>query len=252
VLASDRRPDEVLDLIDAHDVSVLVALPVQLRRLVAAARQSPATLRAIVSGAAPLPPDLHASLVRVFGDVVYNLYGATEAGWAAIATPADLAAAPGTVGRAPHGVRLRIRGPGGELLPPGTSGEVYVSGWLRGGRELATGDLGHLDPAGRLMLSGRVDTMIVSGGVNVYPESVAAVLAQHPDIAAVDVTAVADVEFGQRLAAHVRRRHDARLTVEELRAWQRERLPPAQRVRDISFTEELDAQRPREHRRAPS
>jgi short-subunit dehydrogenase/acyl-CoA synthetase (AMP-forming)/AMP-acid ligase II len=243
VLASDRTPDEVLDLVDEYAAKVLVALPVQLHRLPAPGRQAPATLQAIVSGAAPLTAELHETLTRAFGDIVYNLYGTTEAGWAAIATPADLAGAPGTVGRPPVGIRLRVRGLEGEPLPPGAVGEVHVSGWLRGGRELATGDLGYLDPTGRLTLSGRVDTMIVSGGVNVYPESVAAVLAEHPAIAAVDVSMVEDVEFGQRLAARVQRRPGARLSVDELRAWQRERLPPAQRIRDISMMDDPDGER---------
>ncbi len=240
VLGSDRSPDEVLDLIDEHAANVLVALPVQLHRLVTRGRPAPATLQAIVSGAAPLSSHLHRALTRTFGDIVYNLYGTTEAGWAAIAAPADLAAAPGTVGRPPVGVRLRVRGPAGEALPPGTTGEVYVSGWLRGGRELATGDLGHLDLTGRLMLTGRADTMIVSGGVNVFPEAVAAALASHPQIEAVEVSVVEDAEFGQRLAARVRSRPGARLSVDELRQWQRDYLPPAQRVRDISLTDDLD------------
>jgi len=239
VLASDRSPEEVLDLLDEHKAGVLVALPIQLRRLASRARQGPATLRAIVSGAAPLAADLHESLVRVFGDIVYNLYGTTEAGWAAIATPADLAAAPGTVGRPPVGVRLRVRGPRGEPLRPGIVGEVHVSGWLRGGRELPTGDRGCLDSTGRLILSGRVDSMIVSGGVNVYPEVAAAALAEHPHVAAVEVSAVEDPEFGHRLVARVARRPGARLAAEDLRAWQRDHLPPAQRARDISVLDEL-------------
>jgi acyl-coenzyme A synthetase/AMP-(fatty) acid ligase len=115
VLAAGLSAAQTLDLALAHDVGVVVALPVQLRRLVAEAESrreegvAVPRLRAIISGAEPLPPELHDRLVRVFGRVVYNLYGTTEAGWSAIATPADLSAAPGTVGRAPRGIRRSCR-----------------------------------------------------------------------------------------------------------------------------------------------
>ncbi len=212
LLPGELSPREALDLAAEYQAETVVALPIQLSRLATGARGQVSSLRAIVSGAAPLPVELHARLVEAFGDIVYNLYGTTEAGWAAIATPADLAAAPGTVGRAPRGVVLRIRDAAGEALPPGELGQVHVAGWLPGGREVATGDLGHLDPVGRLLLHGRIDDMIVSGGVNVYPQPVAAALAEHPDIAAVRVTAVPDPEFGQRLRADVQLRQGSTLT----------------------------------------
>jgi acyl-CoA synthetase (AMP-forming)/AMP-acid ligase II len=236
VLAPGLEPAGVLDLVAEHRAELLVALPVQLHRIVAEQRRrsSPSGLRAIVSGSAALPRQLHAELVQEFGNIVFDLYGSTEAGWSAIATPADLAAAPGTVGRPPHGVSVRIRDTDGRLLPPGTVGEVHVRGWLPGGREVATGDLGELDVVGRLRLHGRIDDMIVSGGVNVYPGVVEAAIGTHPSIAEVQVTAVEDPEFGQRLAAVVRPRPGAELTVDELRTWQREHLPPAQRPRDIT------------------
>ena len=237
LLAAELNPAQLLDLAREYDAQTLVALPVHLHRLAAHGVGAPG-LRAIVSGAAPLSVELHARLVAVFGDIVYNLYGTTEAGWAAIATPADLAAAPGTVGRAPAGVRLRIRDREGTAVPPGEVGHVQVAGWSPGSAEVATGDLGHLDPVGRLILHGRTDDMVISGGVNVYPEPVAAALAEHPDVATVRVSAVPDDEFGQRLRATVTRRPNSTLTADELRAWQRDRLPPAHRVRDIDLTDD--------------
>jgi acyl-CoA synthetase (AMP-forming)/AMP-acid ligase II len=130
-------------------------------------------------------------------------------------------------------VRLSIRDSAGREVPPGGVGEVHITGWLPRGREWATGDIGHLDPVGRLILHGRSDDMIVSGGVNVFPSAVAAALAEHPDIADVQVSPVHDAEFGQRLAVRVRPRPGVALTKDGLRAWQREHLPPAQRARDI-------------------
>jgi len=119
---------------------------------------------------------------------------------------------------------------------PGSQPVTCTSPTSPGGAEVATGDLGLLDPVGRLLLHGRVDAMAISGGVNVYPEPVASVLAGHPDVAAAEVSAVPDVEYGQRLAARIQLRPGAELTEEQLRAWQRERLSPAERPRDLDLT----------------
>jgi short-subunit dehydrogenase len=162
VLAAGLGPRELFDSVAEHRAGVLVALPVQLSRICELADlRRPAHLRAIVSGAAALRPELVDRLRERFGDRVFNLYGTTEAGWAAIATPQDLRTAPGTVGRAPRGVRLHVLDPAGLPLPPGHAGEVHVEGWQPG--RWPTGDRGHLDRTGRLFLHGRVDEMIVSG-----------------------------------------------------------------------------------------
>jgi acyl-coenzyme A synthetase/AMP-(fatty) acid ligase len=153
----------VLAAADEHRPTALFALPQQLAALVELpdAADLPSGTR-IVTGAEPLPPELSQRLLEVFGDRVFNLFGSTQAGWAAMATPADLRAAPGTVGRAPAGVRLHILSADGERLPPGEVGVVHVAGWLPEGILTPTGDLGHLDRAGRLMLDGRVSAAAAS------------------------------------------------------------------------------------------
>jgi NAD(P)-dependent dehydrogenase (short-subunit alcohol dehydrogenase family) len=158
LLVAGRDPAAVLTAAGEHRPTALFALPAQLAALVEVpgAADLPAGTR-IVTGAEPLDPELSQRLLEVFGDRVFNLFGSTEAGWAALATPADLRAAPGTVGRAPAGVSLRILDSDGRPVPPGEVGAVHVAGWLPGGELVPTGDLGHLDRAGRLMLDGRVD-----------------------------------------------------------------------------------------------
>jgi NAD(P)-dependent dehydrogenase (short-subunit alcohol dehydrogenase family) len=162
VVTAGLPPQQVLDLVHEYRAATLVALPVQLRRLAelpdeVVSRLLPGPLRAVVSGAEPLTPAVYAQLRPVFGERIFNLFGSTEAGWAAIATPADLRAAPGTVGRAPRGITLRIVDTEGRVVPPGCPavGEVYVRGWRPDGGWTPTGDLGHIDVAGRLFLDGR-------------------------------------------------------------------------------------------------
>jgi acyl-CoA synthetase (AMP-forming)/AMP-acid ligase II len=263
VLAAGLGPAELLDTVARYRAGVLFALPIQLHRLCEAEAGTGAeaeagtgaeaeaeagtgagaavdrlgTLRAIVSGAAALPPVLLDRLRERFGERVYNLYGTTEAGWAAIATPADLRAAPGTVGRAPRGVRLSIVDSDGTPLPPGHPGEVHVEGWQPG--RVPTGDRGYLDRVGRLFLTGRVDDMIVSGGENVYPGPVAEALTTHPEVVDAVLVPVPDPEFGQRLRAVVQVRPGSGLTGDELRRWLRDRLSRAEQPRDIRLVTEL-------------
>jgi acyl-CoA synthetase (AMP-forming)/AMP-acid ligase II len=240
VLAPGGDPSKILSAIADHRAGLLIALPIQLRRI-CDLPDWPAldSLRAVVSGAAPLTAELGERLRERLGDRTFNMYATTEAGWAAMATPADLRAAPGTVGRAPRGVRVRVVEPEGTPLPPGRIGEIQVRGWHPDGQWLGTGDLGHVDLAGRLFVDGRLDDMIVSGGENVYAGPVAAILTSHPEVADALVEPVPDAEFGQRLRATVEPHPGRSLSPEQLRNWLEPRLSRAERPREIIVVQAL-------------
>ncbi|MEU4424311.1 SDR family NAD(P)-dependent oxidoreductase [Actinoplanes sp. NPDC024001] len=242
VLVPSGDPERILNAVAENRAGLLFALPIQLSRIcdLSDSRRPPLdSLRAVVSGAAPLTAGLCERLRDRFGDRTFNMYATTEAGWAAMATPADLRAAPGTVGRAPRGVRIQVTDRDGTPLPPGRVGEIRVRGWHPDGRWSATGDLGHLDPAGRLFVDGRLDDMIVSGGENVYPGPVAAVVTSHPDVADALLEPVADAEFGQRLRATVEIRPGSALTAEQLRDWLSTRLSRPEQPREIEIVAAL-------------
>ncbi len=97
-------------LLADHPDAVLVAVPPMLDRIVRALPDGarPPVVRAVVSGAGPLHPAVSARVLAAFGAVLFNLYGSTEEGWSTIATPADLLAAPGTIGRPAAGVRVEV------------------------------------------------------------------------------------------------------------------------------------------------
>ncbi len=235
-------------------VACLVAVPVMLQRILALPereRYDCSSLRAVASAGAPLAPQLATRFMDAYGDLLFNLYGTTETGFGTIAAPADLRAAPGTVGRAAHGVTLRVLDERRAPLPAGRTGHVFMGGELvmdgydgGGGKERAgglmnTGDLGHLDAAGRLFIEGREDDMIVSGGENVFPLEVEETLATHAAVADVVVTGVEDAEFGQRLRAHVVVQPGVEVDEAELLAHVRERLARYKLPREIVFLDEI-------------
>jgi acyl-CoA synthetase (AMP-forming)/AMP-acid ligase II len=102
-----------------------------------------------------------------------------------------------------------------------------------------TGDLGHLDATGRLLIDGREDDMIVSGGENVFPQEVSDVLGRHPAVADVAVVGVDDEEFGQRLRAYVVAAAGEEPTEGELRSHVKQHLPRFQVPREVVFVEEI-------------
>lgn len=229
VLAAFRRPNA------ASHVSLV---PVQLARLLDAAGDAPPppSLRAVLLGGAPIPPDL-VRRAAAAGWPVIPTYGLTEAGSGVTAQPADEAGAmPESAGRPLPGVALRIAEPGADgvgeiqvLSPAAFSGYLgrtaetaaafTADGWLR------TGDLGRLDAAARLFVADRRDDLVVSGGENVYPAEVEAVLAAHPAIAEVGVAGRPDPAWGAvPVAGIVLRPNVPDPGDDALRAWCRARL----------------------------
>ncbi len=250
------EPAAVLDDLERHRVTTLVAVPVMHQRILRAfersgGRHATSSLRVLISAAAPLAPALAEGLMDAFGDVVYNIYGTTETGFGAIAGPDDLRAAPGTVGRPPFGTEVRILDDVGHELPPGKSGHLFVGGPLifegysgGGSREtvdglMNTGDLGHLDEEGRLFIDGREDDMIVSGGENVFPAEVEDLLRRHPAVEDAAVIGVDDEEFGQRLRAFVVTADGVEVSEEELKTYVRDNLARFKVPREVVFVREV-------------
>ena len=186
-----------------------------------------------------------------FGDVIYNNYNATEAGMIATATPEDLRAAPDIAGKPAIGTEIRILDEEFRPLPTGEVGQIFVrnasqfdgytSGTTKDFHEgfMASGDIGHLDAAGRLYVVGRDDEMIVSGGENVYPIEVEKTLGAHQDVAEATAIGVDDQQYGQRLVAFVVLADDASATPEDLKQHVRDNLANYKVPREIIVLNEL-------------
>nr|WP_245556900.1 AMP-binding protein [Jongsikchunia kroppenstedtii] len=242
--------------IEEHGVTAMVVVPTMLRRIIGLgseeiARYRTSSLRIVFSAGAALPPALGTAVIEQFGPVLYNFYGCTETGTATIATPEDWIAAPGTVGRPPIGITVRLYADNRHLVSrPGRKGTVYVGnsiafqGYSGGGGKkmidglMSTGDIGHWDDGGRLFIDGRDDDMIVSGGENVFPGEIEDLLYTHDAIAEAAVIGVPDDDFGQRLAAFVVP-EAADISVDDVKQYVREHLARYKVPRDVHFVDEL-------------
>ena len=256
ILHRHFEPERTMAAIAERGATVLVVVPVMLQRVLALGpdtlvRYQTSYLRVIASSGSSLSGALATRALNRFGPVVYNAYGSTEVAVATVAGPADLRAAPGTVGRPVRGARVRALDSDGSEVGPHQTGRIFVANAMRfdgytsgesketHGGMLDSGDLGHFDDQGRLFIDGRGDDMIVSGGENVYPIEVEELLATHPAIAEVAVVGLPDDEFGQALKSYVVRERDAKLSAAEVKAYVRSRLARYKVPRHVVFVDEL-------------
>jgi long-chain acyl-CoA synthetase len=194
------------------DPTTTFLAPAALARLLALPDSGPdrfARLRLLVHAGSPCPPVLKRAALAVVGpDVLWEFYGSTE-GQFTVCSPGEWQERPGTVGRARPGRLLTVDADGTVWCrPPDFARFSYwrdeekTAGAWRDG-SFTVGDLGRLDDDGYLFLDGRRDDLIISGGVNVYPAEVEAVLGEVPGVAEVAVFALEDDEWGQRVCAAV-------------------------------------------------
>ena len=190
----------------------LLALPEDVRN-----EYDHSSLNHVVHAAAPCPAHEKQAMIDWWGPVIYEYYASTEGGGTSI-RPEEWLKHPGTVGRGwDEGVEVRIYDDDGNLLPAGEIGTVYIrsgetfsyykdpdktaAAWR--GDAFTMGDMGYLDDEGYLFLADRRSDMILSGGVNIYPAEIEAVLLEHPSVADVGVVGIPDPDWGNRVHAVV-------------------------------------------------
>jgi fatty-acyl-CoA synthase len=253
VLTERFDPEGSLALIDRHRCTAASFVPVMVRRILALsdevkAKYDMTSLRIVMASGSVLGNDARRGATELFGSVLYDLYGSTEAGWVAIATPEDMVKEKHTVGRPVPGIEVRVLGAEGEPLDAGETGEIYIrskvmfEGYISGESTKSTGDgwmsigdLGHIDDEGFLYVEGRADDMVVVGGENVYPVEVEEVIEALGDVDEVAVVGVPDEEYGQILAAFVA----GSITAEDIIAECKRELASYKVPRQIHMVDEL-------------
>ena len=258
-------PEETLRLIDDHKVTNVHLVPTQFHRLLKLPEDVQSSfdgdsLDVVWHGAAPCPPETKRRMIDWWGPVIHEYYGSTEGSIVTQARAEDWLARPGTVGQAGgnrgnhHPRRRRYRtGNGGE------SGQIYVKNLMGSDFEyhnepgktadvhlepgvFTFGDVGYFDEDGFLYLTDRKIDMIISGGVNIYPAEIEAVLQQHPAIEDAAVFGVPNEEFGEEVKAAVKlmpgEPADEAMS-EQLIGYCREHLAHYKAPRSIDFEDEF-------------
>jgi len=259
VLMDEFKPESFLQMVERYAITTTAVVPTMLHRVLELPvetrhKYDARTLRAVFSGGAPLPAPLAIDFMDAFGDVLFNFYGATETGLVTLAKPADLRAAPGTIGRALPANDIRLLGEDGKDVRPGEVGELYVknkmlvAGYHNDAEAtrssmvdgfFSVGDLARRDASGHYFIEGRKRDMVISGGVNVYPAEIEGVLEQHPDVAEVAIIGVPDREWGERVRAFIVKKAGSEVDEGALKAFVRERLAGPKVPRDFVFIDTL-------------
>ncbi len=251
--------EEMLRLIERHRVTFIQMVPTMFVRLLALpdavrAQYDLSSLQKIVHAAAPCPVEIKRRMIDWFGPIIYEYYGGSEGNGSTFITPQEWLEHPGSVGRADWGT-LHICDEDGNEVPPGIDGLIYFEGgWdfqylndpekTRNARHprypawSTLGDIGHVDADGYLYLTDRKSFMIISGGVNIYPQEVENLLITHPRVADAAVVGVPSAEFGEAVKAVVQPLDPADATdafADELLRFCRARLSHVKCPRSIDF-----------------
>jgi len=256
--------ERALDLLAQREIAKTHLVPTMFVRLLGlpaarrAAFRAPA-LRVVLHGAAPVAPDIKRRMIEWWGPVLVEYWGATESGVITLSESLDWLAHPETVGRAVPAFEVFAADEDGRRLPAGEVGTLYARHRRAGLFEyhgapektaachlapdvFTIGDIGRVDPDGRVYLADRASHTIISGGVNIYPAEIEHVLHEHPAVADVAVFGVPDDEWGESVKAVVELAPGTLASDElarELCAFARERLAGYKVPRSVDFSDAL-------------
>jgi long-chain acyl-CoA synthetase len=254
--------EQWLALVERYRVTHCQMVPVMFSRLLrlpeaVRARYDTSSLECVVHAAAPCPEHVKRGMIDWLGPIITEYYGATEAHGATFCDSAQWLAHPGTVGRPVLG-ELLILDEHGHQCPAGVDGEI----WFRGatafqyfqepdltaagrsadGTASTVGDVGHVDADGYLYLTDRKTYMIISGGVNIYPQETENLLSAHPSVLDVAVIGVPNEDLGEEVKAVVQLADPAAASPElaqELIGYCRDRIAHFKCPRTVDFVPEL-------------
>lgn len=254
-------PADALALIERYGITVSQWVPthfVRMLKLPETQRRSfdLSSHRLAIHAAAPCPVPVKHAMIEWWGPIILEYFGSSEQAMLTMIGSEEWLSHPGSVGRSPTG-GVHICDENGDEVPTGTIGAIYAEG----GAEFAyhgdpiktaatrnkhgwttVGDLGHLDQDGYLFLTDRKGFMIITGGVNVYPQEVENLLVTHPKVADAAVIGLPDPEMGERVTAVIKPldMNDAGEDfARELDGWLRKNLSSVKCPKQILFRSDL-------------
>ncbi len=251
-----------LELAERWRATHTMLVPVQYRRIMADPdfdRFDLSRFRFKTCTSAPFDAALKADVIRRWPGKLVEYYGMTEGGGTCILVADEFPDKLHTVGRPAPGHDIRLIDDDGNEVAPGETGEVVgrseamMNGYHRRDRATADalwhdrdgnafirhGDVGRFDADGFLILMDRKKDMIISGGFNIYPSDIEAVIATHPDVAEAAVVGVPSETWGETPVAFVVARPGGKLTPKAIIAWTNARVGKTQRIADAKVVPEL-------------
>ena len=257
-----RKFDAVawIRLVRDHRVTNSFSAPTQLKRIVSLpaselANADLSSMICLIANAAPVPYSLKEEVFEKLGTTfLFEVYGSTELGVDTVMKPEDQLRKPGSCGKPYGGIQLRIVREDGTDAPTGEPGELFVSttlamdGYHRTSEQLteiaasgwkSVGDIAYIDDEGFVYICDRKKDMIISGGVNIYPAEIEAVLYGHPQVLDVAVFGIPDDEWGERVHAIVQAKLGETIDLDELRAFAELHLGGYKRPRAYELRESL-------------
>jgi long-chain acyl-CoA synthetase len=256
--------EQYLALVQRHKVTLSQVVPTMFVRMLklpdeVRASYDVSSLRLVIHAAAPCPIPVKKQMIEWFGPIIHEYYAGTEGNGFVYCNSEMWLAHPGTVGM-PIGCVVHICGDDGEDLPHYESGTIYFEGgasfeYHNDAEKTASsrhpkgwstlGDVGYLDDDNFLYLTDRKAYMIISGGVNIYPQEAENVLVTHPKVVDVAVFGVPNDDFGEEVKAVVQpvtmptTDEEAAALSKELIAFCKTELADVKCPRSIDFREEL-------------
>src|SRR3546814_668600 len=256
-------PVEALRLIESHRASHSQWVPTMFVRMLKLKeeerqRHDVSSMQVAVHAAAPCPVEVKQQMMDWWGPVLWEYYAGTELNGFCLVKPEEWLERPGTVGKPLIG-DIHILDEEGNELPPGEAGTIYFGGGPpyeyhnapdktesskdpKGHGWTTLGDVGYLDEDDWLFLTDRKAFMIISGGVNIYPQEIEDCLVMHPKVADVAVFGIPDDEMGEQVMAAVQPAEGAEPGAEleaELRAFTREHIAGYKCPKRFEFLDEL-------------
>jgi acyl-CoA synthetase (AMP-forming)/AMP-acid ligase II len=257
-----RKFDPVrwIALVKEHRVTNTFSAPTQLKRIVSLpddelARADMSTMICLIANAAPVPYALKQEIISKLGDgFLFEVYGSTELGVDTVLEPEDQLRKPGSCGKPYGGIEVRIVKDDGSVAGPTEAGELFVrttlamDGYHASAEQLtelddhewkSVGDVAYVDDEGYVYICDRKKDMIISGGVNIYPAEIEAVLYAHPQVLDAAVFGIPDEEWGERVHAIVQPKVGEEIDLVELRAFVEPRLARYKHPRDYDVRDAL-------------
>lgn len=252
--------EDTLRIIESQRITHAYLVPTMFRRLLALPLETrekydTSSLRFVACTGAPCPAETKRQMIEWWGPIIHEAYAGSELGWITHIDSEEALRKPGSAGRPIPGTTIKIYSEQGEELPRGNVGIIHarqaaMTDFTYNNNDQARrqlerdglwtlGDMGYIDDEGYLFIVDRKADMVISGGVNIYPAEIEAVLVNMPGVADCAVFGVPDDDFGESLMAAIQPHAGASLTAEQVQLFLRERIAGYKVPRRVTFNDQL-------------